>query len=196
MAEDGLVRFVASPDGVVTPDLGRRLPGRGMWVAANRTAVDQAARKGGFSRSAKAKLTAPADLSDQVELLLLRRLIDGLGLARRAGELTYGFDKVEAAIGTGKVAWIIEAQDSAEDGRRKIVQAIRRLTLSERPMKRRIIPRRVGLFTADELSLALGLGNVIHLAFLAGRSADSWTKDVERLAGFRPLLPESWREEP
>jgi len=54
----------------------------------------------------------------------------------------------------------------------------------------------MGLFTADELSLALGLGNVIHLAFLAGRSADSWTKDVERLAGFRPLLPESWREEP
>ncbi len=196
MAEDGLVRFVASPDGVVTPDLGRRLPGRGMWVAANRAAVDQAARKGGFSRSAKAKLSAPDDLSDQVEQLLLRRLIDGLGLARRAGELTYGFEKVEAAIGAGKVAWIIEAQDSAEDGRRKIVQAIRRLTLSERPMKRRTIPRRMGLFTADELSLALGLGNVIHLAFLAGRSADSWTKDVERLAGFRPLLPESWREEP
>ena len=196
MAEDGLVRFVASPDGVVTPDLGRRLPGRGMWVAANRAAVDQAARKGGFSRSAKAKLSAPDDLSDQVEQLLLRRLIDALGLARRAGELTYGFEKVEAAIGAGKVAWIIEAQDSAEDGRRKIVQAIRRLTLSERPMKRRTIPRRMGLFTADELSLALGLGNVIHLAFLAGRSADSWTKDVERLAGFRPLLPESWREEP
>ena len=126
----------------------------------------------------------------------MRRLIDWLGLARRAGELTYGFEKVEAAIATGKVAWVIEALDSADDGRRKIVQAIRRLTLSERPIKRRTIPRRLGLFSADELSLALGLGNVIHLAFLAGRGADSWTKDVERLAGFRPLLPESWREEP
>lgn len=196
MDEDRLVRFVAGPDGVVVPDLARRLPGRGMWVAATREAVDLAAKKGGFSRSAKAKLSAPADLSNQVEQLLMRRLIDGLGLARRAGELTYGFEKVEAAIATGKVAWVIEALDSADDGRRKIVQAIRRLTLSERPIKRRTIPRRLGLFSADELSLALGLGNVIHLAFLAGRGADSWTKDVERLAGFRPLLPESWREEP
>ena len=57
-------------------------------------------------------------------------------------------------------------------------------------------PRTIGLFSGDELSLALGLGNVIHLVFLAGRGADSWTEDVERLAGFRPLVPESWREEP
>jgi hypothetical protein len=58
----------------------------------------------------------------------------------------------------------------------------------------------IGVFSSDDLSLALGLGNVIHLAFLVGRGAESWTEDVERLAGFRPLLPESWlehqREEP
>ena len=66
MDEDRLVRFVAGPDGVVVPDLARRLPGRGMWVAATREAVDLAAKKGGFSRSAKAKLSAPADLSNQV----------------------------------------------------------------------------------------------------------------------------------
>jgi hypothetical protein len=42
----------------------------------------------------------------------------------------------------------------------------------------------------------LGGENVIHTAFLAGRGADRWTFDVLRLSGFRPLLPESWREEP
>jgi hypothetical protein len=30
---------------------------------------------------------------------------------------------------------------------------------------------------------------VIHTAFLAGRGAERWTVDVERLAGFRPLFP-------
>ena len=54
MPEERLVRFVAGPDGVVVPDLARKLPGRGLWVAATREAVDQAAKKGGFSRSAKA----------------------------------------------------------------------------------------------------------------------------------------------
>ncbi len=191
MPERALIRFVVGPDGVVTPDIARRLPGRGMWVAASRASVDEAVRKGGFSRSAKTRLTAPADLSDQVERLLWRRLLDHLGLARRAGTLTYGFEKVEAAIDGGRVAWLIEASDGAADGRRKLGQAIkRRVANAKRP------PRVIGVFSADDLSLALGLGNVIHLAFLVGRGADSWTEDVERLAGFRPLLPESWREEP
>ena len=191
MPERALIRFVIGPDGVVTPDIARRLPGRGMWVAASRASVDEAVRKGGFSRSAKTRLTAPTDLSDQVERLLHRRLLDHLGLARRAGALTYGFEKVEAAIDGGRVAWLIEASDGAADGRRKLGQAIkRRVANAKRP------PRVIGVFSADDLSLALGLGNVIHLAFLVGRGADSWTEDVERLAGFRPLLPESWREEP
>jgi predicted RNA-binding protein YlxR (DUF448 family) len=187
MGEARLIRFVAGPDGVVTPDLARKLPGRGLWVAADRASVETAARKGGFSRSAKAKLAAPADLADQVERLLTRRILDGLGLAKRAGDLTSGFEKAAAAISAGKAAWMIEAADGAADGRRKLLQAAHGLS---KP------PRLLGLFVSDELSLALGLGNVIHLVFLAGRGAERWTTDVERLSGFRPLLPESWREEP
>ena len=191
MPERSLVRFVAGPGGLVTPDVARRLPGRGMWVAARREAVDQATKRGAFARSAKAKLIAPPELSDQVDRLLHRRLLDGLGLARRAGDLTYGFDKVEAAIMAGRVAWLIEASDSAADGRRKLSQAVDRVHRD-----RGVAPKRIGVFSGEELSLALGQGNVIHVAFLVGRGAKSWTEDVERLAGFRPLLPESWREGP
>jgi len=186
MPDERLIRFVAGPQGVA-PDLACKLPGRGMWVEATRAAVETAARKGAFSRAAKAKLAAAPDLADQVELLLMRRTLDGLGLARRAGDLTFGFEKAAAAIQSGKVAWMIEASDGAQDGRRKLLQAARRAANA---------PRLFGVFSNDELSLALGLGNVIHLVFLAGRGADRWTQDVERLSGFRPLLPLSWREEP
>ena len=186
MPEARLIRFVASPEGKVVPDLSRSLPGRGMWVAATRAAVTDAAKRGGFSRSAKAKLTADPDLADQVEKLLLRRLLDRLGLARKAGDLTYGFEKATSAIAAGRVAWVVEASDGAADGRRKLMQVVRRLPEP---------PPVIGVFGTDELGLALGLGNVIHLAFLAGRGAERWTEDVQRLSGFRPLLPESWREE-
>jgi len=187
LPEDRLVRFAAGPGGLVVPDVARKLPGRGLWVEARRAAVEQAARKGLFARAAKAPLTAPPDLADQVEKLLHARVLNALGLARRAGELTWGYEKVAAATASGKVAWIIEASDGAADGRRKLGQVAAR---SPRP------PRLIGVFSASELGLALGLENVIHLALLAGRGADRWTVDVERLAGFRPLLPESWREEP
>jgi predicted RNA-binding protein YlxR (DUF448 family) len=191
MPEERLVRFVAGPDGVVVPDVARKLPGRGLWVEARRESVDTAAKRGGFSRAAKAKLTAPADLADQVDRLLAQRLLSGLGLARRAGDLTFGFEKAASAIEGGKVAWMVEASDGSADGRRKLLQSARRAAVLNLRS-----PRLLGAFSAEELGLALGLGNVIHLAFLAGRGADRWTIDVERLSGFRPLLPTSWREEP
>ncbi|WP_343698355.1 RNA-binding protein [Caulobacter sp.] len=181
--EARLVRFVAGPDGVVVPDVARKLPGRGIWVGADRESVTMAAKKGLFSRSAKTKLTAPADLADQVEALLARRVLDSLGLARKAGTIISGFEKVVAAVATGKVAWLIEASDSAEDGRRKILSAARK---APKP------PRLLGAFTSDELGLALGGENVIHTALLAGPGVERWTLDVERLSGFRPLLPPEW----
>ena len=187
MAEARLIRFVAGPDGVVVPDLARKLPGRGMWVAANREAVTTAAKKNLFSRAAKAKLTAPPDLAEQVERLLRARLLAALGLARRAGDLTSGFEKVSSAIAAGKAAWLIEAADGAADGRRKLLSLVRRQPLP---------PRVFGVFDAAELGLAIGGDNVVHTAFLAGRAAERWTEDVQRLAGFSPLLPEDWREEP
>ena len=186
MAEARLIRFVAGPGGEVTPDLARKLPGRGLWVASDRTSVETAQRKGLFSRAAKAKLTAPPELPSLVERLLAARLLAGLGLARKAGELEWGFERAQAAIRTGRAALWIEAADGASDGRRKLAAIARKL---ERP------PRLIGLFASADLSLAMGAENVIHTAFLAGRGADRWTSDVERLSGFRPLFPEGWREE-
>jgi predicted RNA-binding protein YlxR (DUF448 family) len=186
MDEDLLIRFAVGPGGALVPDLARKLPGRGLWAVATRDGVESAA-KGAFARAAKTRLQVAADLADQVEALLAKRILDGLGLARRAGVLTMGFEKVHAAIGSGRVAWLIEAADGAADGRGKLVSLARRQSDP---------PKLLGAFTSGELGLALGTENVVHLAFLAGRGAERWTLDVQRLSGFRPLLPESWREEP
>jgi hypothetical protein len=149
-------------------------------VAADRASVETAAARNLFSRAAKTKLSASPGLADQVEQLLRQRLLSALGLARKAGELTFGFERVMAAIAAGKAAWLVEAGDGSLEGRRKLLAAAARVG---RP------PRAITIFTSAELSLALGSGNVIHTAFLAGRGAERWTSDVERLSGFRPLLP-------
>ena len=178
--EARLIRFVVGPEGSVVPDLARKLPGRGLWVAATRDSVETAARKGLFARAAKAKIVAPGDLADQVEERLRTRLLAALGLARKAGDLTFGFERVLAAVAAGKAAWLVEATDGADEGRRKLMAAARRGQLQ---------PRLLRVFDSSELSLALGARNVIHTAFLAGRGAQRWTVEVERLAGFRPLFP-------
>jgi predicted RNA-binding protein YlxR (DUF448 family) len=186
MPEARLIRFVAGPEGQVVPDLAAALPGRGMWVEATREAVDAAAKRGAFARSAKTKLAADPRLSDQVEAILVRRCLDRLGLARRAGALVTGFEGVEKAVRSGKAAWLVEASDGAADGRGKLLRLARHQTPP---------PQVCGVFSVDELSLATGLGNVIHSAFLAGRWAERWTEEAQRLSGFRQLLPLSWGEE-
>lgn len=181
MDESRLIRFVAGPDGSVAPDLGRKLPGRGLWVAADRASVAAAVKKNLFARSARAPLRPAADLPDLVERLLVRRVLDQLGLARREGVLISGFEKSAAALRSGSAAWVIEASDGAADGRTKILNLARHQTA-----------RICGAFTADDLSLALGLENVIHAVLLAGGRADRWTAEMDRLAGFRPLRPQDW----
>jgi predicted RNA-binding protein YlxR (DUF448 family) len=181
MDESRLIRFVAGPDGSVFPDLGRKLPGRGLWVAADRISVETAAKKNLFSRAAKTKLNASADLAAVVESQLFRRCLDQLGLARREGVLISGFEKSAASIRAGKAAWVIEASDGASDGRGKILALARHQTTKV-----------CGAFTADDLSLALGLENAIHAVLLHGGRADRWTTEVERLAGFRSLRPAAW----
>ena len=50
MDESRLIRFVAGPDGQVVPDLGRKLPGRGLWVEASRASIEASVKKNGFTR--------------------------------------------------------------------------------------------------------------------------------------------------
>lgn len=184
MDEARLIRFVPAPDGTVTPDLGRKLPGRGLWVEASRDAIDLVARKGLFARAAKANVKAPEGLSDMVERLLIRRCLDQLGLARREGVLISGFEKCHAALKAGQAAWLIEASDGSADGRAKLMVAVEKSSRSVEVC---------GLFPSSDLGLALGLENAIHHVLPAGRRAERWSEEVRRLAGFRPLLPESWR---
>lgn len=184
MPEARLIRFVAAPDGTVVPDLARKLPGRGVWVEATREAVAAAAKKNLFSRSAKAKLTAAPELADLVQSLLERRCLEQLGLARKSGALISGFEKAMTAIRAGKAAWMIEASDGAADGRSKLLGAARN---SPSP------PELFGVFDAEQLSVSTGGETVVHGVLLAGRTADRWTEEVRKLAGFRPLLPPSWR---
>lgn len=187
MPEARLVRLVLGPDDALTPDLARKLPGRGVWVAADRASVDLAVKRDAFSRSLKTKAPAPPALADAIQALLEARLLNGLGLAKKAGELISGFDKVVAAAASGRVAWLVEAADGAADGRRKILSAARRSPRA---------PALFGVFDSEALGVALGVENAIHCALIAGRGAARWTEDVRRLEGFRPLVPTSWGEEP
>ncbi len=167
-----LVRFVIGPEARVVPDIGGKLPGRGIWVTASKTALEGAIARKLFQRAARRQVLVEAKLANRVERLLAARCLELLGLARRAGELVVGYEKVVALAETEKAALLLAAFDGAPGGRAKV-----RARAREVPV--------VDLFDSGELSLALGRQNVVHAALCRGGLAERFRTEAMRLAGFR-----------
>jgi uncharacterized protein len=118
---DGMIRFVVGPDGRVVPDLARKLPGRGLWLAASRVAFERAVARKAFARAARRAVTVDADLAERIERLLRERALDALALARRAGAAVNGFAKVEERLRTQRLGLVVCAEEAhASDGRGKL----------------------------------------------------------------------------
>lgn len=175
LPESALIRFVAAPDGSVVPDLKAKLPGRGAWVGAERRLVAEAVKRNVFQRAFEQPLKTAPDLADQVASRLREAALGRLGLARKAGAVLAGFSQVETAIGNDGLTAVLMAFDAAEDGERKIGQAIRRRFGDESPLPV------LRLFTSEELGLALGRPNVIHAAVLQGPAGGSFMEAAIRL---------------
>lgn len=119
-APDRMIRFVIGPEGDVVPDLARRLPGRGLWVKAERAAVERAVAKNLFARAARASVKPAADLAERVERLLLERALADLSRARRAGRAIAGFVKVEQMVGQRRAGLVVVADEADGDGLGKL----------------------------------------------------------------------------
>jgi uncharacterized protein len=175
-----LIRFVAGPDGVVVPDLARRLPGRGVWVDATRSAVAEAVRRKAFARSLQRNVEAPRDLPAIVERLMQRRLAEAMSLANKAGLVVAGFAKVEELIEAGRAVVLIHAADAAADGVEKLDRKFKALTghgTGDTEIMREL--------SGAELSLAMGRPNVVHAAAAEGGASRRLIDEAGRLGRYR-----------
>ena len=177
---DTMIRFVVGPDDAIVADLRRKLPGRGVWLTADRRIVEKAVKGQAFSRGFKAKVKAEPSLPDDVERLLERDALQSLAMANKAGAVTTGFAKVEAAIAGGGVAALLHASDAGEDGVRKLDAAAAR-----RGREGHKTPVSFKLFTSQQLDLALGRTNVIHAALAEGPAGDAFLTRCQRSIRYR-----------
>lgn len=177
---DRLIRFVLGPAAEVVPDLAAKLPGRGVWLTAERALVERAVAKKLFSRAFKAQAAAPADLADRLDALLAGRLIDVIGLARKAGQAVTGFEKVRARLKEGAAGALVQASDGAADGKAKLARMAGGL-----PGGVAVIE----VLNSTELGLAFGRDFAIHAALDRGGFADRAIGEAARLSGLRPAGP-------
>ncbi|MDG0988979.1 MAG: RNA-binding protein [Yoonia sp.] len=169
----GLIRFVVGPENLVYPDILGKLPGRGMYVTATRSALEVATR-GQFSRSAKQAVTVPDGLADEVERQVCRHAVDLIALTRKSGRAVCGFEKVKGWLAGGEnVRVLLQASDGSERGKAKLWT----------PEGARYF----GCFTSEELGLAFGRGSVIHGALSTGKLSNRVVEEATKLRGLREI---------
>jgi predicted RNA-binding protein YlxR (DUF448 family) len=183
LAADQLVRFVLSPSGDLVPDLKQKLPGRGCWVTAKSSYIEQAQKKGLFARALETKLDVPDNMSVLVDHLMTKSALGMINMARKAGQFITGSAKVDHAVRGGDALASFHATDAAEDGVRKINQA---RTYYSKMVEVEMIPS-YQLFSSQEMSDTLGNGNYIHAAVLDGRAGESVLKRCEALSSYREM---------
>ncbi|WP_299817759.1 RNA-binding protein [uncultured Jannaschia sp.] len=169
--KSGFVRFVVGPEDVIFPDVTGKLPGRGIYVSADRGVLEKAVAKRMFSKGAKKQVRIPEDLVDQVEAGLLKRLQDAIAIARKAGRAVAGYEKVKAMLDREEARVLLQATDGSERGKGKL----------STPQGGKWI----GFLTADELGQAFGRDRVIHAAVASGTLAQRIVEEAARLQGMR-----------
>ena len=167
----GLIRFAVGPDGQVAPDLAEKLPGRGIWVSAERAAVEKAVKKGLFARAAKQPVTVPEGFVDLLEAMLARRVIELISLARKGGRATTGYERVKDWLSKDEAEILIQASDGSERGKSKL----------STPQGGSFI----GWLTASELGHAFGRQSAVHAALGAGGLSKRVVEEAQRLKGLR-----------
>jgi predicted RNA-binding protein YlxR (DUF448 family) len=185
---DDLIRFVVGPSGDVTPDLKRKLPGRGLWISASKSALIEAIRRGTFAKGFRRDVRPSPDLAALTERLMVAAAVEALAIAAKAGQVVSGFSKVESALKRSEATALIHASDGAADGIRKLNGLIGRQPLTLPDGFPDAFPVLTALNSA-ELDLALGRSNVIHAALLAGPAGRTFLSRCHALARFRANAP-------
>ncbi|HLH97748.1 MAG TPA: RNA-binding protein [Xanthobacteraceae bacterium] len=174
-----MIRFVVTPDGTPVADLKRRLPGRGLWITASRTALRSAVARKIFGRGFRRDVRLAPDLVEQTERLIEQSALAALSMVHKAGKVAIGFVRTGEAIAHEDVVALLHAADAAPDGARKLDAA-----LSRRHQGAPGIAV-IETFTSAQLDLALGRSNVVHAALLAGRESDTFVARAGLLDRFR-----------
>ena len=147
-----LLRFVMI-ENTLLPDFNKKLPAKGIYVTNSRLILEKALEKKLFHKVTRHNLKIEDNFVDMVEKLLKNKALESLNLAKKAGSLVAGFEKVKEEIKSKKVEFLIEASNAGKDGKEKMAFLAKSVEI-------------FNFFSIEELDITLNKENTVHIAIL------------------------------
>ena len=166
-----LLRFVLTPDNKIVPDLYKKLPGKGIYVSVSYKLLEHAIQKNLFAKVVKKNVKVNGELLQMVENVLHKNALSVISLAKKAGNVVIGMEKVLEEIKSDKVDFLLIAKDAGADGCKKLQYKIENMKV-------------YNLFCVEELDTALDKVNTVYLAFLKGGMSKMVQDNFEKLSDF------------
>lgn len=168
---DQAIRLVVSPDGQLLFDLKGNLPAKGYWVTASREHLESLLSNPKRLKQIKNVKEVAEDFIENLIAALQNQILNQLGLARRAGQLIFGFEKTKIWLKDNKPALALIATNGSESEIERLG-----LTRYDAPIYR--------VLTKEQQGAALGREHVVHIVLKNGKLAQNMSKDCQHLAGF------------
>ena len=108
--KDDFIKICLSPDNKLIPDLRDNLPGKSVWLPANKTLIVDILRKEDLKPYFGVSKIFSPDLVSIIEMILRKKIMSSISMTKKSGVLAIGLDAIKAQLIQNRHCLIIVAR--------------------------------------------------------------------------------------
>ncbi len=167
--EELMIRFVLAPCNVLTLDLYHEFEGKEFYVLASKTELG---KMGQYLRKKNGKEFLQDDLISRIDDILRTRIVRLISLARKAGKVIIGYEKIQRGLSFNKIVLLIQAKDGSENRKKDLMLPESQTT-------------RIDCLNKYELGVPFQKHTITHIGFLKSSFTNPLIFDTSRLESLR-----------
>ena len=96
--KDDFIKICLSPDNKLIPDLRDNLPGKSVWLPADKTLIVDILRKGDSKTYFGVSKIFSPDLVSIIEMILRKKILSSISMTKKSGVLAIGLDAIKTQL--------------------------------------------------------------------------------------------------
>ena len=96
--KDDFIKICLSPDNKLIPDLRDNLPGKSVWLPANKTLIVDILRKEDLKPYFGVSKIFSPDLVSIIEMILKKKILSSISMTKKSGVLAIGLDAIKTQL--------------------------------------------------------------------------------------------------
>jgi ribosomal protein L7Ae-like RNA K-turn-binding protein len=160
-------------NGFLICDVNARLNEKGIWCNPSRYDIEKAIRAQVFDKIFKKKLKIQSSFVENIENSLQLKVLNLVGLSKKAGLLEIGYDKVVKSLRNNSIDVVLIAKENSK------LEGIFLKIIDDR----KILLNKT--FSRSEISKAVGYKNVLCVAIMMSSLSATLNSDFYKLMKFK-----------